>query len=167
LVETGFPSQGKSCNLFIINRLPIRTITAGSFIKHLYWHRHYLTALKALPRSLPSEQKLESKNNGASPRAIQLAMGHNSLETTMGNLHAESLSVRIPLESILDQNADPEKNTSCRPCTSVPKKCINALARIVPTPTLPRGIEAPLRTAFKSYFPCKNSLKLKTKMLKG
>lgn len=28
-------------------------------------------------------------------------MGHQSLETTMGYLHAEALSVRSPLESIL------------------------------------------------------------------
>jgi integrase len=35
---------------------------------------------------------------GASPRAIQKAMGHASLETTMGYLHAESLSVQSPLE---------------------------------------------------------------------
>jgi site-specific recombinase XerD len=52
-------------------------------------------------------------NNGVSPRAIQLAMGHTSLETTMGYMHAESLSVQSPLESILDgnvhQNAEPLK----------------------------------------------------------
>ena len=35
---------------------------------------------------------------GANPRAIQAAMGHQSLETTMGYLHAESLSVPSPLE---------------------------------------------------------------------
>jgi site-specific recombinase XerD len=39
--------------------------------------------------------------NGVSPRAIQLAMGHSSLETTMGYLHTESLSVKSPLETIL------------------------------------------------------------------
>jgi hypothetical protein len=35
---------------------------------------------------------------GANPRAIQQAMGHACLETTMGYLHAESLSVRSPLD---------------------------------------------------------------------
>ena len=35
---------------------------------------------------------------GTNPRAIQQAMGHNSLETIMGYLHAESLSV----SSLLD-----------------------------------------------------------------
>lgn len=34
------------------------------------------------------------------PRAIQQAMGHVSLETTMGYLHAEAMSVRSPLEVI-------------------------------------------------------------------
>ena len=45
-----------------------------------------------------------SMANGVSPRAIQLAMGHRSLETTMGYLHAESLSVESPLESGLGGN---------------------------------------------------------------
>jgi site-specific recombinase XerD len=39
--------------------------------------------------------------NGVSPRAIQMAMGHSSLETTMGYLHTESLSVKSPLETVL------------------------------------------------------------------
>lgn len=37
---------------------------------------------------------------GANPRAIQEAMGHSSLETTMGYLHAESLSVPSPLDAL-------------------------------------------------------------------
>jgi hypothetical protein len=39
--------------------------------------------------------------NGVSPRAIQMVMGHSSLETTMGYLHGESLSVHSPLETVL------------------------------------------------------------------
>jgi integrase len=42
-----------------------------------------------------------SMENGVNPRAIQRAMGHSSLETTMGYLHAESLSVNSPLETVL------------------------------------------------------------------
>ena len=34
------------------------------------------------------------------PRAIQQAMGHSQLETTMGYLHAEAMNVRSPLEAI-------------------------------------------------------------------
>jgi site-specific recombinase XerD len=41
-----------------------------------------------------------SLNRGINPRAIQQAMGHVSLETTMGYLHAEALSVPSPLEAI-------------------------------------------------------------------
>ena len=37
---------------------------------------------------------------GTNPRAIQQALGHNSLETTMGYLHAESLSVLSPLDAL-------------------------------------------------------------------
>jgi len=37
-------------------------------------------------------------NAGQNPRAIQQAMGHSQLETTMGYLHAEALAVRSPLE---------------------------------------------------------------------
>jgi len=38
---------------------------------------------------------------GTNPRAFQQVMGHKSLETTMGYLHAESLSVRSHLEALL------------------------------------------------------------------
>jgi integron integrase len=38
---------------------------------------------------------------GANPRAIQQAMGHASLETTMGYLHAEAMSVPSPLDAAL------------------------------------------------------------------
>lgn len=37
-------------------------------------------------------------NAGQNPRAIQQAMGHSQLETTMGYLHAEAMSVKSPLE---------------------------------------------------------------------
>ena len=37
-------------------------------------------------------------NGGQNPRAIQQAMGHSNLETTMGYLHAEALSVWSPLD---------------------------------------------------------------------
>ena len=37
-------------------------------------------------------------NEGQNPRAIQQAMGHSNLETTMGYLHAESMNVKSPLD---------------------------------------------------------------------
>jgi len=49
---------------------------------------------------------LNALERGTNPRAIQQAMGHKSLETTMGYLHAESLSVSSPLE-ILDAACPP------------------------------------------------------------
>lgn len=50
------------------------------------------------PHELRHAYATHCLNRGTSPRAIQLAMGHKSLETTMGYLHAEILSVRSPLE---------------------------------------------------------------------
>jgi integrase len=57
--------------------------------------------ISVLPHELRRGYATHSMANGVSPRAIQIAMGHNSLETTMRYLHAESLSVQSPLESIL------------------------------------------------------------------
>ena len=54
-----------------------------------------------LPHELRHGYATHCLERGANPRAIQAAMGHQSLETTMGYLHAESLSVPSPLE-VLD-----------------------------------------------------------------
>lgn len=53
-----------------------------------------------LPHELRHGYATHCLERGANPRAIQAAMGHVSLETTMGYLHAESLSVRSPLETL-------------------------------------------------------------------
>lgn len=50
------------------------------------------------PHQLRHAYATHCLSRGANPRAIQSAMGHNSLETTMGYLHADALSVRSPLE---------------------------------------------------------------------
>jgi integrase len=57
--------------------------------------------ISVLPHELRHGYATHSMENGVSPRAIQLAMGHSSLETTMGYLHTESLSVKSPLETVL------------------------------------------------------------------
>jgi integron integrase len=57
--------------------------------------------ISVMPHELRHGYATHSMENGVSPRAIQMAMGHSSLETTMGYLHAESLSVHSPLESVL------------------------------------------------------------------
>jgi site-specific recombinase XerD len=54
-----------------------------------------------LPHELRHGYATHALEFGANPRAIQQAMGHKSLETTMGYFHAESLSVRSPLETVL------------------------------------------------------------------
>lgn len=52
------------------------------------------------PHELRHAYATHSLNRGINPRAIQQAMGHVSLETTMGYLHAEALSVPSPLETL-------------------------------------------------------------------
>jgi integron integrase len=57
--------------------------------------------ISVMPHELRHGYATNSMENGVNPRAIQKAMGHSSLETTMGYLHAESLSVNSPLETVL------------------------------------------------------------------
>ncbi len=54
--------------------------------------------LAILPHELRHGYATHCLNRGANPRAIQEVMGHKSLETTMGYLHAEALSVASPLD---------------------------------------------------------------------
>jgi site-specific recombinase XerD len=54
--------------------------------------------LDITPHHLRHAYATHCLNGGQNPRAIQRAMGHSQLETTMGYLHAEALSVKSPLE---------------------------------------------------------------------
>ena len=54
--------------------------------------------ISVLPHELRHGYATHCLERGTSPRAIQQAMGHKSLETTMGYLHAEALSVCSPLD---------------------------------------------------------------------
>lgn len=54
--------------------------------------------LEITPHHLRHAYATHCLNAGQNPRAIQQAMGHAQLETTMGYLHSEALSVRSPLE---------------------------------------------------------------------
>lgn len=56
--------------------------------------------ISVLPHELRHGYATHCLERGANPRAIQQVMGHKSLETTMGYLHAESTSVCSPLEVI-------------------------------------------------------------------
>lgn len=60
--------------------------------------------IMVLPHELRHGYATHAMEFGASPRAIQAVMGHKSLETTMNYLHADSLGVRSPLESIIGGN---------------------------------------------------------------
>ena len=53
-----------------------------------------------MPHELRHGYATHCLNRGENPRAIQQAMGHASLETTMGYCHAEATGVRSPLESL-------------------------------------------------------------------
>lgn len=55
--------------------------------------------LEILPHELRHAYATHTLGAGQNPRAIQAAMGHKSLETTMGYLHAEALSVVSPLDA--------------------------------------------------------------------
>lgn len=54
--------------------------------------------LDVTPHHLRHAYATHCLNGGQNPRAIQEAMGHSSLETTMGYMHAEAMGVRSPLE---------------------------------------------------------------------
>jgi integrase len=64
-------------------------------------HARLKLGISVLPHELRHGYATHCLERGTNPRAIQKAMGHKSLETTMGYLHAESLTVTSPLESML------------------------------------------------------------------
>ena len=79
----------------------------GAFVRYRMHEANVQRAVKyarrhlgicVLPHELRHGYATHCLERGANPRAIQQAMGHASLETTMGYLHTESLSVRSPLE---------------------------------------------------------------------
>jgi len=56
--------------------------------------------VEIMPHELRHGYATHCLNRGQNPRAIQQAMGHSNLETTMGYMHAEALSVQSPLEGL-------------------------------------------------------------------
>ena len=61
-------------------------------------HASLKTGLLILPHELRHAYATHCLNRGSNPKAIQEVMGHKSLETTMGYLHADALSVASPLD---------------------------------------------------------------------
>jgi integrase len=57
--------------------------------------------IMVLPHELRHGYATHALEQGANPRAIQEVMGHKSIETTMKYLHADSLSVRSPLDLVM------------------------------------------------------------------
>lgn len=68
--------------------------------------------LMVLPHELRHAYATHCLERGTNPRAIQQAMGHANLETTMGYLHAESLSVHSPLDEAPLPPPQPTQPTS-------------------------------------------------------
>lgn len=56
--------------------------------------------ISVLPHELRHAFSSHCRARGIDPRAIQLVMGHKSLETTMGYFHADALSVSSPLDAM-------------------------------------------------------------------
>jgi len=86
---------------------PCRDPRTGSIVRYRMHEGNVQRAVKyarrklgisVLPHELRHGYATHCPERGTNPRAIQEAMGHKSLETTMGYLHAEALSVRSPLE---------------------------------------------------------------------
>jgi integron integrase len=63
-------------------------------------HARRKLGITVLPHELRHGYATHCLERGTNPRAIQQVMGHQSLETTMGYLHAESLSVPSPLDAL-------------------------------------------------------------------
>src|SRR5258708_5420958 len=63
-------------------------------------HARRQLGICVLPHELRHSFASHSLERGANPRAIQQVMGHTSLDTTMGYLHAEALSVPSPLDAL-------------------------------------------------------------------
>jgi integron integrase len=91
-------------------RHPCRHPRTGQIVRYRMHEAHVQRAIKearrklgimVLPHELRHAYATHCLERGTNPRAIQEAMGHKSLETTMGYLHAESLSVVSPLEASL------------------------------------------------------------------
>ncbi len=90
-------------------KAPCRDPRSGRRVR---WRCHPSVVQRAIARANPSTKSslpitahhlrhayaTHALENGANLRALQLAMGHKSLETTQGYLTAESLSVASPLD---------------------------------------------------------------------
>jgi len=76
-------------------------------------HARCKLGISVLPHELRHGYATHCLERGTNPRAIQQAMGHKSLETTMGYLHAEALSVHSPLDTLPTLLLPPRPDSIC------------------------------------------------------
>jgi integrase len=90
------------------SRCPCRHPRTGKTVRFRMHEANVQNAIKearrrlgimVLPHELRHAYATHCLERGTNPCAIQQAMGHKSLETTMAYLHAQSLSVISPLDS--------------------------------------------------------------------
>lgn len=92
-----FPQLAPCCDPRVPGRI-VRWHQLESSVQRAVKNACKRLSLDIKPHELRHGYATHCLNAGQNPRAIQEAMGHKSLETTMGYLHAESLSVKSPLE---------------------------------------------------------------------
>ncbi len=96
-------------------------------VQRAVMHARRKLGISVLPHELRHGYATHCLERGTNPRAIQQAMGHKSLETTMGYLHAESLSVRSPLETLLVTSTTATDAPPRSPAGIVPGKSLSTL----------------------------------------
>ena len=74
--------------------------------------------ISVLPHELRHGYATHCLERGANPRAIQQVMGHKSLETTMGYLHADSLRHPKLSRSVPKIRGADEKSTGAIPTST-------------------------------------------------
>jgi len=88
---------------------PCRDPRSGTIVRYRMQEANVQRAVKyarrklgisVLPHELRHGYATHCLERGTNPRAIQQAMGHKSLQTTMGYLHAEALAVCNPLDAL-------------------------------------------------------------------
>jgi integron integrase len=105
---------------------PCRDPRTGTLVRYRMHETNVQRAVKrarrklgisVLPHELRHGYATHCLERGTNPRAIQQAMGHKSLETTMGYLHAEALSVSSPLDALplCPNSQHPSGNPSASP----------------------------------------------------
>jgi len=92
-----FPAKGPCKDRRDENRL-VRWRMGAWHIERAVKRAGNALGLSVVPHELRHGYATDCLDAGTNPRALQKALGHKSLETTMGYCHAEALSVKSPLD---------------------------------------------------------------------